>query len=94
MLSVKTPTLLQDSSFCLSIEVKLDHRGVMKLGLPQLSGSGYRTAMDDTIVMILLVGGGLVLWMIGYQRYRRWKAGKLADQLLQDVIKGKDAFRR
>ncbi|MDH4154873.1 MAG: hypothetical protein OEV01_13890 [Nitrospira sp.] len=50
--------------------------------------------MDDTIVMILLVVGGLVLWMVLFQWYRRWKAGKLADQLLQEVIKGKDAFRR
>ena len=74
--------------------MNLDDRGVIKLGLPQPRGARYRTPMDDTVVLILLVGGGLVLWMIGYQRYRRWKAGKLADQLLQDVIKGKDAFRR
>ncbi len=50
--------------------------------------------MDDTVVMLLLVGGGLVLWVVLYHRYRRWKAGKLADKMLEDVIKGKDAFRR
>jgi hypothetical protein len=50
--------------------------------------------MDDTVGVILLVGGGLVLWMVLHHRYRRWKAGKLADKMLEDVIKGKDAFRR
>jgi hypothetical protein len=29
-----------------------------------------------------------------HQWYRRWKAGKLADKMLKDVIRGKDAFRR
>lgn len=50
--------------------------------------------MDDTVWMILIGVGGVALWLLLSQRYRRWKAGKLADQLLQDVIKGKDAFRR
>ena len=50
--------------------------------------------MDDTVVMILLVGGGIMLWVVVHQWYRRWKAGKLADQLLSDVLKGKDVFRR
>lgn len=50
--------------------------------------------MDDTIWMILIGIGGLVLWLVIHQRYRRWKAGKLADQMLEDVVKGKDAFRR
>ena len=38
--------------------------------------------------------GGVVVSMLLYHRYRRWKAGKLADKLLADVIKGKDAFRQ
>jgi hypothetical protein len=64
------------------------------LGLPKLSYSGYRISMDDTVWLIVIGIGGGVLWLVIIQGYRRWKAGKLADQLLQDVIKGKDAFRR
>lgn len=44
--------------------------------------------------MILIGIVGVVFWLVIHQRYRRWKAGKLADKLLDDVIKGKDAFRR
>lgn len=50
--------------------------------------------MEDMGLMFLILVGGIVLWIVVFHRYRRWKAGKLADQLLQDVIKGKDAFRR
>ena len=50
--------------------------------------------MDDTVLMILIGIGGVVLWLLIHQRYRRWKAGKLADKMLEDVVKGKDAFRR
>jgi hypothetical protein len=50
--------------------------------------------MDDTGWMILIGIGGVVLWLVIHQRYRRWQAGKLADKMLKDVIKGKDAFRR
>lgn len=50
--------------------------------------------MDDIGLMILVLVGGLVFWMMAHHRYRRWKTGKLADKMLQDVIKGKDAFRR
>jgi hypothetical protein len=50
--------------------------------------------MDDTVWMILAGIGGVVLWMVIHHRYRRWKTGKLADKMLDDVIKGKDAFRR
>ena len=31
---------------------------------------------------------------IGYRLYRRRKAAKSADRLLDEVLKGKDAFRR
>ncbi len=64
------------------------------LGLPKLSYSGYRISMDDTVWMMLVGVGGVVLWLLIFQRYRRWKAGKLADKMLEDVVKGKDAFRR
>ncbi|MFM8550932.1 MAG: hypothetical protein ACKOCD_01235 [Nitrospiraceae bacterium] len=30
----------------------------------------------------------------GYRWYRRRRAGKLADELLADALKAKDAFRR
>ncbi|MBX3324958.1 MAG: hypothetical protein U0223_00400 [Nitrospira sp.] len=50
--------------------------------------------MDDTVWAILVGICGVVLWMVIHHRYRRWKAGKLADKMLDDVIKGKDAFRR
>jgi hypothetical protein len=50
--------------------------------------------MDDMSWMIFILVGGVVLWVVIHHRYRRWKAGKLADKVLEDVIKGKDAFRR
>lgn len=50
--------------------------------------------MDDTSWLIVMAIGGGLLWVVIHHWHRRWKAGKLADQLLQDVIKGKDAFRR
>lgn len=56
--------------------------------------AGYCVSMDDTVWMILIGIGGVVLWLLIHQRYRRWKAGKLADKLLSEVVKGKDAFRR
>jgi hypothetical protein len=68
--------------------------GITILSLPKASIAGYCVSMDDTVWLIVIGIGGGVLWLVIIQRYRRWKAGKLADQLLQDVIKGKDAFRR
>jgi len=50
--------------------------------------------MDDSIVMILVGVGGVVCWMVIHHWYRRRRAGQLADKLLADVVKGKDAFRR
>lgn len=50
--------------------------------------------MDDTSWMVLIMVGGVVLSILFYRQYRRWRAGKLADRLLEDVIKRKDAFRR
>jgi hypothetical protein len=50
--------------------------------------------MVDISLTILIVIGGIAVWLVIHQQYRRWKAGKLADKMLKDVIKGKDAFRR
>ncbi len=50
--------------------------------------------MVDIALMILLLVGGFMVWLVIHQQYYRWKAGKLADKMLKDVIKGKDAFRR
>ena len=50
--------------------------------------------MVDIDLTILVVVGGVAVWLVIHQRYRRWKAGKLADKMLKDVIRGKDAFRR
>lgn len=50
--------------------------------------------MVDIGLTILIVAGGIAVWLVIHQQYRRWKAGKLADKMLKDVIKAKDAFRR
>lgn len=49
--------------------------------------------MGEGIWIVAVVVGGAV-YLIGRQLYRRWLAGRLADDLLRDVVKGKDAFRR
>lgn len=45
---------------------------------------------------LALVAAAAAMVVIGLVRrwYRRRVAAKLADQMLSDVIKGKDAFRR
>jgi len=50
--------------------------------------------MDDFSVGVMLVLGTIVTYMIGLRWWRYRRAGKLADKLLDEVIKGKDAFRR
>lgn len=50
--------------------------------------------MIDIGLTILILVGGVAVWSVIHQRCHRWKAGKLADKMLEDVIKGKDAFRR
>ena len=50
--------------------------------------------MVDIGLTILILVGGVEVWLVIHQQYHRWKAGKLADKMLEDVIKGKDAFRR
>ena len=50
--------------------------------------------MDDTgwVVGIIVVGAFLI--ELGRRWYRRRVASQLADKLLRDVLKGKDAIRR
>ncbi|MGD9850090.1 MAG: hypothetical protein AB7T38_02365 [Nitrospirales bacterium] len=50
--------------------------------------------MDDLSVGLILVLGTIITCTIGIRWWRYRRAGKLADKLLDEVIKGKDAFRR
>ena len=50
--------------------------------------------MSDTTLMVLVFVVGLPLAMVVRHWYRRRQAAKLADDLLKDVVKSKDAFRR
>ena len=50
--------------------------------------------MGDVAWVLLIVVVGAVMVEFG-RRWYRWRvAAKLADKLLADVVKGKDAFRR
>lgn len=46
----------------------------------------------DWLGVALVIGGAL--FPFGWRWYRRRRAAKAADQLLADVLKSKDAFRR
>ena len=50
--------------------------------------------MDDFSVGVMLVLGTIISSMIVARWWRYRRAAKLADKLLDEVIKGKDAFRR
>ncbi len=50
--------------------------------------------MSGELVIAVGVGLGGLVFLIGRLWYRRRVAAKLADDLLRDVVKGKDAFRR
>ncbi len=50
--------------------------------------------MLDVGWVLLFVVGGAVLVKLGQYWYRRRLAARQADQLLTEVVKGKDAFRR
>lgn len=60
----------------------------------------YASAMDeaswiqDSGWTLAVVVAGMLVFELGRRWYRRRVAAKLADALLSDVIKGKDAFRR
>ncbi len=49
--------------------------------------------MDD-LEKLLLIFGSLVVGVAARRWYRRRVAAKLADRLLDDVVKSKDSFRR
>lgn len=50
--------------------------------------------MTDGHILPILVGLGIMLALAVRYWFRRRRAARLADQLLDDVLKGKDAFRR
>lgn len=54
----------------------------------------YAGAMSVEYVLPVLAGLGFVLVLAFRAWLRRRRAARLADQLLNDVVKAKDAFRR
>jgi hypothetical protein len=50
--------------------------------------------MDNITTGLLLTLGTIVIWAITIRWWRYRRAAKLADKLLAEVIRGKDAFRR
>jgi hypothetical protein len=50
--------------------------------------------MSGELWVILAIGFAVIVFLVGRQWYRRRRAGQLADDLLRQVVKGKDAFRR
>jgi hypothetical protein len=61
--------------------------------LLRLAVLDYTTEMNDIVWLLSVgvVGGGLLL---ARALWRRRRAAKLADHLLDEVVKAKDAFRR
>jgi len=51
-------------------------------------------SMTDGNILPVLVGLGIMLTLALRYWFRRRQAARLADQLLDDVVKAKDAFRR
>jgi hypothetical protein len=50
--------------------------------------------MEDFGWPLLIIAGGLLAVELGRRWYRRRIAARLADRLLEEVVKGKDMFRR
>ena len=50
--------------------------------------------MDSVTTGLLLILGTIVIYAMTIRWWRYRRAAKLADKLLAEVIKGKDAFRR
>ncbi|WP_238590495.1 hypothetical protein [Nitrospira moscoviensis] len=50
--------------------------------------------MDDLGWLLLVIGLGWLAAESARRWYRRRVASRLADRLLEDVVKGKDMFRR
>lgn len=54
----------------------------------------YAGDMNDEYILPVLAGLGIMLALAIRYWFRRRRAARLADQLLDDVVKAKDAFRR
>lgn len=50
--------------------------------------------MKDGNILPIFIGIGIMLALAIRYWFRRRRAARLADQLLDDVVKAKDAFRR
>ncbi|MDH3505202.1 MAG: hypothetical protein OEM58_11830 [Nitrospirota bacterium] len=50
--------------------------------------------MDNVTTGLLLAVSTIVIYAITIRWWRHRRAAKLADKLLAEVIRGKDAFRR
>jgi hypothetical protein len=50
--------------------------------------------MGDAGWALLIVAVGALMAELGRRWYKRRVAARLADKMLSDVLKGKDAFRR
>ncbi|MGB0910221.1 MAG: hypothetical protein ACPGYT_07645 [Nitrospirales bacterium] len=50
--------------------------------------------MNDFSGIMIATLVAIGIYIIGIRWWRHRQAAKLADQLLQDVVKGKDSFRR
>ena len=55
---------------------------------------GKAAFMDDLGWLLLVIGLGWLAVESARRWYRRRVASRLADRLLEDVVKGKDMFRR
>lgn len=62
--------------------------------LPLCRRHDYASFMEDTGLALVIVVTGAIVIALGRRWYRRRLAAKLADQVLEDVLKDKDAFRR
>jgi hypothetical protein len=54
----------------------------------------YTASMDSLTTGLILTLCTILVYVIVQKWWRNRRAAKLADKLLADVIKGKDAFRR
>ncbi len=54
----------------------------------------YSESTMDAGWTLVIVVIGVIFIGLGRHWYRRWVAAKLADKVLSDVVKAKDAFRR
>lgn len=67
-------------------------------GTPPTLPSGnlffYTPSMDNITTGFLLVLSTIVIYALIVRWWRHRRAAKLADKLLAEVIRGKDAFRR